>query len=102
MLTFLQCFSVNIKQERAFGMEVNIVLEAIKFLILGISTVCMVLMLIIFALKFQAKIVMKLFPYKQEKFFVNSSSAQQLSSQDNLAFIAAIAVSLKFQKNKNH
>lgn len=81
-------------------MEVNLVMEAVKFLILGMSTVFMFLILMVFVLQVQAKILMKYFPPKEEKVVVNGSLAKQLSKKDNLAVVAAIAVSLQSYKKQ--
>ncbi|RUM67401.1 MAG: hypothetical protein DSZ06_01275 [Sulfurospirillum sp.] len=47
-------------------MEVNLVTESIKFMVLGMTTVYLFLILLIYVLKFQAFIIQKYFSKKSE------------------------------------
>ncbi len=67
-------------------MEIDLIGEALKFLVLGMSTVFMFLVLLVVVLNLQAKLVTKYFPAKKEHIQNNSSS---------LAVVAAIAASLQ-------
>ena len=46
-------------------MEVNMISEAIKYMFLGMTTVFLFLILLIFVLKLQAKLLNKFFPLKK-------------------------------------
>jgi len=76
-------------------MEVNLVVEALKFLVLGMSTVFMFLILMVIVLNIQAKIIMKYFPQKEEKHTASSYVGQEVSLKKNFSVVAAIAASLK-------
>lgn len=78
-------------------MEVNLIVESLKFLVLGMSTVFMFLVLLVLVLNLQAKIIMKYFPTKTENINLGHSSLES-SQQGNLAVVAAIAASLKSYK----
>ncbi len=76
-------------------MEINFIAEALKFLVLGMSTVFSFLVLLVFILKIQAKVLTQYFsPPKQTPV----SNSQVLLKSDNLAMIAAIVASLKHKK----
>jgi oxaloacetate decarboxylase gamma subunit len=79
-------------------MEINLIAESVKFLILGMSTVFMFLVLMVFVLELQSKIIMKFFPPKKEEESTGSNSTSELSRNGNLAVVAAIAASLKSYK----
>ena len=75
-------------------MEINLIAETLKFLVLGMSTVFMFLILMVFVLNLQSKIIMKFFPHKE-------GASTQKRQRDNLAVIAAIAASLQsYKKSK--
>lgn len=79
-------------------MEINLIAESLKFLVLGMSTVFMFLILMVIVLNIQAKIVMKFFPPKEKEVIASSHS---LVKKDNLAVIVAIAASLQsYKKSK--
>ena len=78
-------------------MEVNLIAESLKFLVLGMSTVFMFLVLMVFVLNLQAKIITKYFPATKENINVGNSTLE-LSQKGNLAIVAAIAASLKSYK----
>jgi oxaloacetate decarboxylase gamma subunit len=48
-------------------MEINYVTEGLKFMLLGMTTVFLFLILLIYILKLQEKIFDKFFPHKEEK-----------------------------------
>ncbi len=79
-------------------MEINLIAESVKFLILGMSTVFMFLVLMVFVLELQSKIIMKFFPPKKEEDSTACNSTSELSRNGNLAVVAAIAASLKSYK----
>lgn len=75
-------------------MEVNLIGESLKFLVLGMSTVFMFLVLLVFVLNIQAKIMMKFFPPKEERASVGNSTTE-ISQKNNFAVVAAIAASIR-------
>lgn len=82
-------------------MEVNLIAEAFKFLILGMSTVFMFLVLMVLVVELQSKLVLKYFPPKEHEDTMANKPALKASQKDNLAVVAAIAVSLKsYQQSK--
>ena len=82
-------------------MEVNLIVESLKFLVLGMSTVFMFLVLLVFVLTIQAKIMMKFFPPKEERVSVGNSISE-LSQKDNFTVVAAIAASIQAHKKKSN
>ncbi len=76
-------------------MEVNLIVEALKFLVLGMSTVFMFLALMVVVLSIQAKIIMKYFPPKEETLTATGYASQEVSKKNNFSVVAAIAASLK-------
>lgn len=81
-------------------MEVNLIVETFKFLVLGMSTVFMFLTLMVFVVQLQSKIILKYFPPKEEPELYPKVS-QKANKKDDLAIIAAIATTLKlYRKTK--
>ncbi len=78
-------------------MEVNLIVETLKFLVLGMSTVFMFLVLMVFVVELQSKIILKYFPQKEEPILYPKAS-QKAQKKDDLAIIAAIATALKLYK----
>ncbi|MBP1680605.1 MAG: putative oxaloacetate decarboxylase alpha chain [Proteobacteria bacterium] len=81
-------------------MEVNLIVETLKFLVLGMSTVFMFLALMVVVLELQAKIIMKYFPPPKENSLV-SNSTQELFQKGNFSVVAAIAASIRSYKKKS-
>lgn len=79
-------------------MEINLIGETFKFLILGMSTVFLFLVLMVYVLEFQAKIIAKYFPQREEETIPQGNSKQKVSQNGNLAVVAAIAASIKSYK----
>ena len=80
-------------------MEVNLIVESLKFLVLGMSTVFMFLVLMVVVLELQAKIILKYFPPKEVSVH---NSTQELSQKDNFTVVAAIAASIQSYKKKSN
>lgn len=78
-------------------MEVNLIVETFKFLVLGMSTVFMFLILMVFVVQLQSKIILKYFPQKEEPELYPKVS-RKANKKDDLAIIAAIATALKLYK----
>jgi oxaloacetate decarboxylase gamma subunit len=77
-------------------MEVNLITEGLKFMVLGMTTVFLFLVLLIYVLKLQAKLIGKYFPQKENKSttpIVPAVSATA-SNDENSKVIAAITAAI--------
>jgi oxaloacetate decarboxylase gamma subunit len=88
--------------QRAVYMEFNLVAEGLKFMVLGMVTVFLFLILMVIILNFQAKIVSRFFPPK----VVDSASnrvplAKSSVKKDNNAMVAAITAAIMTHKKTN-
>lgn len=75
-------------------MEINLVIEALKFMLLGMGVVFTFLIILIFILKIQAALISKFFPTKDK----NLSNKQQSTSVQSTK-IAAIIAAVQHHKN---
>ncbi len=79
-------------------MEVNLVSEGLKFMVLGMTTVFLFLLLLIWILKLQAKLVQKFFPQKSASLSGTAASNGAVSTQstgkDDAEVIAAITAAI--------
>ena len=66
--------------------DINLIFEGFKFMMLGMGTVFLFLLLMIYVLNLQAKIIHKYFPEKGK----NETSSAQKPTQDNKKIVAAI------------
>ncbi|MEA3315219.1 MAG: OadG family transporter subunit [Campylobacterota bacterium] len=81
--------------------EVNLVVESLKFMILGMGIVFTFLTVMIFALKLQAKLIAKFFPEEVTK-DISSTWKPQVKQEDEKDTIAAItAAIIHHNNNKN-
>lgn len=78
-------------------METNLIVEAFKFMVLGMGIVFTFLIVMVYALKFQARLIGKYFPIKEEpKPKIPKTSNNETS---NNAKIAAIVAAVQHHKN---
>jgi len=77
-------------------MEVNLVAESIKFMILGMLIVMIFLLLLVEVMKWQAKLINKYFPQKAPTALTPNISKDE-ESKRVAAIIAAVA---EFRKNQ--
>ena len=76
-------------------MEVNLISEGLKFMVLGMTTVVLFLLLMIFVVNLQAKIIQKYFPPKPKSASKSSASrAVSGGTQDNSEVIAVITAAI--------
>lgn len=75
-------------------MEVNLVTEGLKFMVLGMTTVFLFLVLLIYVLKLQAKIITKYFPQKESKTTTPKVQAVTTTKSDDGEIIAAITAAI--------
>ena len=83
-------------------MEVNLVTEGLKFMVLGMTTVFLFLLLLIEVLKIQAKLVQKYFPEKTPTASKPTTGATggASGSKDDSEVIAVITAAITdFRKN---
>ena len=78
-------------------MEVNLVTEAFKFMLLGMGIVFSFLTIMIFALKAQAALIAKYFPEKEKK--TNTKVQTQVAANDTAKKIAAITAVIQHHNN---
>ncbi len=77
-------------------MEVNVIFEAFKFMILGMGVVFSFLIILIFVLKGQKNLLTKYFPEAEKK---PVKRAQPSVASNNSAKIAAIVAAVQHHKN---
>lgn len=80
--------------------EVNLVVESLKFMVLGMGIVFIFLIVMIFALKLQAKLIAKFFPLEVKK-DISSTWKPQVKQEDEKDTIAAITAAIIYHNNKN-
>ena len=87
-------------------MEINLITESIKFMVLGMTTVYLFLMLLIYILKIQAYIIQKYFSQKNEessskRAMPSDSQVDLLEKQnDEAILVAAITAAIaEYRKN---
>lgn len=78
-------------------MEVNLVVEGLKFMVLGMGIVFLFLVLMILAMKVMSKIVQRYFPEPQA---APTTSAKPAGGANKLKKVAAIAAAIHHQNSK--
>lgn len=83
--------------------DMNLVVEGLKFMVLGMTTVYLFLLLMVFVLNIISKIVKKYFPPKKLSPVYAKREAPKISNstQDNDAVVAAIVASIQEFKKQN-
>ena len=71
-------------------MEVHLVYESLKFMVLGMSVVAIFLIILVEIIKLQAKIIDKYFPEKVVEVPTTSNNATQENAHHVAAIVAAI------------
>jgi len=79
-------------------METNLIAEAVKFMALGMGIVFGFLVVMIYALKLQAKIIGKYFPEKSTP-IPTKTQTTQINKSNETAKIAAIVAAVQHHKN---
>ncbi|RUM76902.1 MAG: Na+-transporting oxaloacetate decarboxylase subunit gamma [Sulfurovum sp.] len=77
-------------------MEIDLVTEGLKFMVLGMAIVFVFLFVLVQVIKLQAKIINKFFPEKAPKVDVNNSIKNE--NEEHVA--AIIAAVTEFRKNQ--
>lgn len=78
-------------------MEVNLVLEALKFMILGMGVVFSFLVIMVYALKVQAVLINKFFPVKEKQPI--KKVQPQVAASDTAKKVAAITAVIQHHNN---
>jgi len=78
-------------------MEINLIAEALKFMVLGMGIVFIFLIILIQVIKWQAVVIGKYFP---DKVPVKPSAAPVASDDEQARVAAVIAAVTEFRKNK--
>lgn len=76
-------------------MEVNIITEALKFMVLGMGVVFSFLIILIFVLKAQKELLSKFFPEKE----IPKKKMQPAVAPSNTAKMAAIVAAVQHHNN---
>lgn len=79
-------------------MELNLVAEGLKFMVLGMVTVFLFLILMVFVLQIQSKIIRKFFPPVVTD--GSKSKKVQLKKADDEVLVAVIGAAIKQFRNK--
>jgi len=77
-------------------MEVDLVAEGVKFMVIGMGTVFLFLIIMMMVLNFQAYIIGKYFPEKVAPVAPSSSSPM-----DDKGLVAAISAAIQMYKKRN-
>lgn len=81
-------------------MEVNLTVEALKFMVLGMGIVFLFLITLIYALKIQASLIAKFFPEKETPAVAKPAAPKAQSSTTNDSKkIAAIVAAVQHHNN---
>jgi len=80
--------------------EVNLVLESLKFMVLGMGIVFLFLTVMIFALKLQAKLIAKYFPEAKKEDVSPTWKPKAVNDNDEKDTIAAITAAIIHHNNK--
>jgi len=82
--------------------EVNYVLEALKFMVLGMGVVFLFLVILVKAIELQAYIINRYFPDEETKTPTIPTPAVSSSEEEERARVAAIIAAVaEFRKNKS-
>ncbi len=76
-------------------MEINLVTEALKFMMLGMGVVFTFLIIMIFVLKAQKVLLTRFFPEKEN----NTTKPKKALATNNTAKVAAIIAAVQHHKN---
>ncbi|WP_419773617.1 OadG family protein [Halarcobacter sp.] len=80
-------------------METNLIAEAVKFMVLGMGIVFIFLIVMIYALKLQAKIIGKYFPEKSTPVPTKPTRTTGAEKSNETAKIAAVVAAVQHHKN---
>lgn len=76
-------------------MDINLVSEGLKFMVLGMVTVFLFLILMVIVLKLQSKLIMKYFPVSQVK------ATDSMASANDTTLVAVITAAITQFRKQN-
>ncbi len=82
-------------------MDGSLIGEGLKFMVLGMVTVYVFLMVMILILNIESRIVQKYFPNKKLKVSKVATHGDNISSSDDKALVAVITAAIQQFKNQN-
>lgn len=80
-------------------MDINLVTEGLKFMVLGMVTVFLFLILMVIVLKLQSKIILKYFPTPQPK-AANKPNVKTQNVSNDTALVAVITAAITEFRNQ--
>lgn len=80
-------------------METNLIAEALKFMALGMGIVFLFLIVMVYALKLQAKIIAKYFSKEEKPKVVKPTRTTGAEKSNETAKIAAVVAAVQHHKN---
>ena len=80
-------------------MEVNLTVEALKFMVLGMGIVYLFLIIMIYALKVQASLIAKFFPEQETPVAKPAPTPKADETASNSQKIAAIVAAIQHHNN---
>lgn len=80
-------------------MEVNLTVEALKFMVLGMGIVFLFLILMIYVLKLQASLIAKFFPEAETTATKPATTLKANETTNNSTKIAAIVAAVQHHNN---
>lgn len=89
-----------VKLKKASGMELNLVIEGLKFMVLGMSTVFLFLMLMVWVLRVQSTIISKFFPSEKAPSSTATSSTLSSPTTQNTSHIVAIVAAIQMYRQQ--
>lgn len=81
-------------------MELNLVAEGLKFMVLGMVTVFLFLILMVIVLKIQSKLVQKFFPVAPAATSHSKADKVQLKEPNDEVLVAVISAAIKQFRKK--
>ncbi|MCK9257507.1 MAG: OadG family protein [Sulfurospirillaceae bacterium] len=82
-------------------MEFNLVVEGLKFMVLGMGTVFLFLLLMVWILKLQSKIITKYFPQKPEQPSQSFNGASLASENKDASLVAVITAAIEMFRQQH-
>ena len=79
-------------------MEMNPVLESVKFLVLGMGTVFLFLVVMIYCMSIMSSILSKYFPEARPNVNAKIDAASSNSQKDDKKVVAAITAAIKYHR----
>jgi oxaloacetate decarboxylase gamma subunit len=89
----------NALHKKASGMEINLVAEGVKFMVLGMTTVFLFLLLMVGVLQVQSAVIRRFFPQKPIS-KPSPSGGTPTQSSENATLIAVVSAAIQTFRNQ--